>query len=244
MKTEVLGVQVENATMEEALDLLERWRAEDGPTRCVYFVNAHTLNLASEDPAYRDVLNRADVVFGDGTGVRWAARLRGVEMRDNVNGTDLTPALFERSAGRLYLLGATPEANAAAVAHCRRAFPKWEIAGAQHGYYDKGEEDRVIDAIREARPDLLLVAFGNPLQERFIDRHRDRLGAKIAMGVGGLFDYWAGNLVRAPQVYRDLGMEWVHILMRQPYKARRYLLGNPLFLCRAVSDRIANGPAH
>ena len=244
MKVEVLGVQVENATMAEALDLLDKWCSEEGPTRSVYFVNAHTLNLATEDASYRDLLNRGDVVYGDGTGVRWAARMRGVELRDNVNGTDLTPAFLERRAGRIYLLGATPEGNAAAAEHFRRTFPKWELVGAQHGYYERSDEDRVVDAIREARPDLLLVGFGNPLQERFIDRHRDRLGAKVAMGIGGFLDYWAGNNVRAPQVYRDLGMEWVHILMRQPFKARRYLLGNPLFLYRALSDRISNGPAH
>lgn len=235
MKVEVLGVQVENATMREAFARLHDWKDSEGPTRVVYFVNAHTLNLATEDPAYRALLNRADVVYGDGTGVRWAARMKGVEMRDNVNGTDLTPLLLRKTSGRLYILGATPECNAAAVEHCRRVFPSWELVGAQHGYYDRANEEQVVGAIRRARPDLLLVGFGNPLQEQFLDRWRDQLGARIAMGVGGLLDYWGGNLVRAPGIFRQLGMEWVHILMRQPHKARRYLVGNPLFLYRAIA---------
>mgnify|MGYP003349334003 CR=1 FL=1 len=85
---------------------------------------------------------------------------------------------------------------------------------------------------------LLLVGMGNPLQETWIDRWRERLGVPVAIGVGGLFDHWGGNLRRAAPWVRRLGIEWVQILLQQPgRKWRRYLVGNPLFLARALRDR-------
>lgn len=242
MKIEVMGVEIEDTTIERAVEKLEAWLRLEDRTRSVYFVNAHTLNCATDDPAYRALLNRSDVVFGDGTGVRWAARLHGVELQDNVNGTDLTPALLLRTSGyRYFLLGGDPGSSADAAEYCRQTFPGWELVGAQHGYFGAGETAGVIEDIRRARPHLLLVAMGNPLQERWIDAHRDRLGVPVAMGIGGLIDYWGGRNVRAPGWMRHFGIEWMHILARQPYKAGRYLLGNPKFLYRAVAHRVGNG---
>jgi N-acetylglucosaminyldiphosphoundecaprenol N-acetyl-beta-D-mannosaminyltransferase len=97
----------------------------------------------------------------------------------------------------------------------------------------------VIDAINAAQPELLLVGMGNPRQESWIAANRGRLRVPLVMGVGGLFDYWAGDLDRAPGWMRRLGVEWVHLLARQPRKARRYLLGNPLFLGRVLAARRA-----
>src|SRR5688572_16979779 len=100
--------------------------------RAIYFVNAHTLNLASENPDYRDLLNDADYVFGDGTGVRWAARVRGMRMQANLNGTDLVPRLFHDTAGRGYryfLFGATPDTIDRAASNAQQCFPGWTLAG-------------------------------------------------------------------------------------------------------------------
>ena len=236
MKVDLLGVAVENATMDEALRLLETWLRCRDRTRAVYFANAHTLNIAYSDHSYRLLLNRGDIVFGDGTGVRWAARFRGVELRGNVNGTDLTPALLSTTQGhRLYVLGADPASNRAAVDHLRRTFPAWEVVGHHHGYFRAPDPAPILDDIARNQPDLLLVAMGNPLQERWIDRHRPALDVPVVMAVGGLLDYCAGSIYRAPRWLRDLGMEWLHILWQQPHKTGRYLLGNPAFLYRALT---------
>ena len=95
----------------------------------------------------------------------------------------------------------------------------------------------LIERINAARPDVLLVAMGNPLQERWIDDHRDLLRVPVAMGVGGLFNFWSGNVRRAPRWLRRAGHEWLAVMFRQPHKARRYLLGNPLFLARILRAR-------
>jgi N-acetylglucosaminyldiphosphoundecaprenol N-acetyl-beta-D-mannosaminyltransferase len=189
---------------------------------------------------YRTLLNRAYRVFGDGTGVRWAARLRGARMNANLNGTDLVPRLFRETAGRGYryfLLGATAETIARAAAAAQERFPGWTLAGFHHGFINKRRCREVIEQINEANPHVLLVGMGNPLQEQWIDRHLDSLRVPLCMGTGGLFDHWAGNLRRAPRWVRWLGYEWVQLLLQQPHKWRRYLLGNPRFLWRMMMER-------
>lgn len=239
----VLGVEVTDLTMNDAIELLERLMVEEGDrTHSVFYVNTHTLNTATDDPDYLRVLQRADYVFGDGTGVRWATRfLHGERLQDNVNGTDLTPKLFAETAGkgyRYYLLGTREDSIPRAAEFARRSFPGWEQVGYHHGYVQDPESTaEVIADINEKKPHMLLVGMGNPLQERWIDRNLDQLRVPVCMGIGGLFDYWSGELERAPAWVRGLGYEWLHLLVRQPHKARRYLLGNPQFLLRLAKAK-------
>lgn len=241
----LLGVPVANATKLEAIRLMEAWiRARDGRSRSVFIVNAHTLNLAADDPTYREVLTSADVVFGDGTGVRWAARLRRVRMRDNLVGTDLIPEFIAGTLHRSYryfMLGADPETAARARARLRNDYPGICIASHHHGYLGPSDRGRILRMINEAAPDMLLVAMGNPRQERWIHDHLADLRVPVAVGVGGLFDHWAGNLRRAPGWVRHLGVEWVQLLAQQPHKWRRYLLGNPKFVYRALLSAARGG---
>ena len=129
----VLGVRIYNASSEEAVDLIEQLLHEDrAATSSIYIVNAHTLNLACESRPYRDVLNSGNVVFADGTGARWAARLRGTRLKANLVGTDLVPNLFRTTAGREYryfLLGADAKTIQRAAAACKHCFPAGDWPG-------------------------------------------------------------------------------------------------------------------
>jgi len=239
----ILGVRITNASRPQAIALLEDLiRHGHGRTHSVFIVNAHTLNLAAADAGYRAVLNPADYVFGDGTGVRWAARLQAVRLRGNLVGTDLVPELFRATAGRGYryfLLGGDDPTIGRAARFTREEFTGWTLAGYHHGYLaDRPATTQVIRQINAARPDVLLVGMGNPLQERWIHDHQDKLRVPVCVGVGGLFDLWAGNVSRAPGWLRSVGHEWLWRLCQQPGdKARRYLVGNPLFLARILRDR-------
>jgi N-acetylglucosaminyldiphosphoundecaprenol N-acetyl-beta-D-mannosaminyltransferase len=236
----VFGIPIADLSMGDALDLcVDAMRAPPSRTRSLFFVNAHTLNLAYDDRAYRAVLDASDWVFGDGTGVRWAVRfLHGARLRDNVNGTDLVPALLGRELGlRYYLLGASAGAIERAAAHARVAFPGWQLVGHHDGYVEIEGCDALVEKINASRPHLLLVGMGNPKQERWIHAQRERLAVPLCLGIGGLLDYWAGDLERAPRWMRRIGFEWLHLLIAQPRKFRRYVLGNPLFLLRLAREK-------
>ncbi|MCC6126222.1 MAG: WecB/TagA/CpsF family glycosyltransferase [Pirellulales bacterium] len=240
----VLGVRILNIRKQRGIELLEEvLRRREGRAKSVFFVNAHTLNLAAADPQYRELLNGGDFVFGDGTGVRWAARLNGARMCDNLQGTDFTPSLLKATAERGYsyfMLGGDEPTIAQAARYAQENFPGWRLAGFHHGYLKNPELNAaVIDVINAARPDLLLVGMGNPLQERWIHDHLGRLDTSLCLGIGGLFDFWAGNVSRAPAWLRKAGHEWLWRLFQQPReKARRYLVGNPLFLARIMAERL------
>ena len=198
----VLGVRFTNVTRSRGIELVEQLiQRQDDRAHAIYFANAHTLNLAATDAGYRDVLNAADHVFADGTGVRWAARLQAVRVRENLVGTDFTPALLEETAGRghsYYLLGGDAWTIQRAAEYARLHFPGWILRGYHHGFLsDTHVNADVVEKIRSLRPSLLLVGMGNPVQERWIHRHRDWLPGTVCMGIGGLFDYWVGNVRRA-----------------------------------------------
>jgi N-acetylglucosaminyldiphosphoundecaprenol N-acetyl-beta-D-mannosaminyltransferase len=239
---EVFGVPIVDSTMGETLalveDLIER---PDGRSRAICFVNAHTLNLAWADPELTAALREAEYVFGDGTGVRWAVRhLHGQRLRDNVNGSDFVPWLLSSFAGRgyrYYFLGGQQDMLDRAADHARRLFPHWQLAGSHHGYVDPQASEAVLADIDACRPQVLLVGMGNPVQERWIRANLPRLKVPVCIAVGGLMAYWSGDLTRAPAWLRKIGFEWVHLMIRQPRKLRRYLLGNPAFLTRILRAR-------
>ncbi len=241
----ILGVKILNVTKQRACELLEKLiRNREGRARSVFLVNAHTLNLAAGDPQYGAILNAGDYVFGDGTGVRWAAKLQGIRLADNLVGTDFTPFILQSTADRgysYYMLGADEKTVAEATEYARKTFPGWTLSGFHHGYLKTPESAlSVIEKINEAQPDVLLVGMGNPLQERWIHENQTRIEVPVCMGIGGLFDYWAGNVSRAPQWLRRLGHEWIWRLFQQPRdKMYRYMVGNPLFLARIISERLS-----
>lgn len=237
----LLGVAIDNTTMGEAV----RWiigRAEAGQSARISFANPDCLNIATRNPQYRRALADADRVFADGIGIRIAARLTGQRMADNVNGTDLFPLLCDAAARTglsLYLLGGRPGVATSAAQWAAARFPGLVIAGSRDGYFDAGEEDRVVDDINRSGASLLLVGLGAPRQDLWLRSAGDRLAVPVRLGVGGLFDYYSGRIPRAPAWLREVGLEWVWRMGCEPHRLwRRYLVGNPLFLARVVLQRL------
>ncbi|MFJ5370264.1 WecB/TagA/CpsF family glycosyltransferase, partial [Bosea sp. CER48] len=154
------------------------------------------------------------------------------------------PALFasQRSRLRVVLLGGQPGVADRAAAELAGRFPMHRFDVLSHGYYAAGEETRLLDRLKSDRPDLLLVAKGNPLQERFI---ADKIGTEhcsVAAGIGALFDFLAGEVERAPELMRSMRLEWAYRLVLEPRRLwRRYVLGNPAFLARVLRQYLAGG---
>ena len=236
----LLGISIHNLTMSEAVEVICERIASGRPTQ-VSFVNADCVNRAAEDPAYLRVLQRSDLVLADGIGIKLAGKLLGWDIRQNVNGTDLFPRLCRALAdrdGSVFLLGARPGVGEVAADWVRQHHPGVRTAGVQHGYFEASEEAEVVRRIAASRADVLLVALGAPRQEKWIAAHLFETGVKVGLGVGGLLDFYSGRIPRAPAWMREIGMEWFYRFLREPGRMwKRYLVGNGVFLWRAVRDR-------
>lgn len=233
------GIEIQALTSDEAIDLVDS-ALVGRRTLCLAFANAHTINIARGNDVYRDVLSRF-VVFNDGFGVDLASRFRyGASFPSNLNGTDFVPnyLLTTKNKIKIFMLGAQPHVVERAFGVAQQRFPMHDWVGCRNGYFKPDEESDLIDAIREANPDLLLVAMGNPMQEYWIDRCAPKIGIPLYFGVGALFDFWAGSVNRAPGWVRAIKMEWMYRLVQEPKRLwKRYLVGNITFLWNAWKDR-------
>ncbi len=159
-----------------------------------------------------------------------------------MNGTDLLPRLCARLASSgtaVYLLGGQPGVAENVARWMETAYPGIRVGGTQHGYYPAEETERVKADIRASGAGILLVALGAPKQELWIREHAGQTGVKVAMGVGGLFDFYGGRIERAPAWMREIGMEWLFRLGKEPRRMwKRYLLGNALFAARIIRARL------
>lgn len=198
----------------------------------VAICNAHTFMIALDRPSYAATLEQM-TVLNDGVGIDFASRfLNGAPFPANLNGTDLIPAVLGQIGLplRIYLLGAKAEQVSGAARHIAETYPGHQVVGYRDGYFSDDDVPAIRDAINASRADLLLVAMGNPRQEDFIIRNREHLNPTICVGVGALFDFMSGAVVRAPEPIRKVGMEWLFRLLQEPGRlSGRYLVGIPRF---------------
>ncbi len=218
----VLGVRVDCVDMEDAIARIERLVDEGGP-HLVATVNPEFVMRAQKDREFARVLETANLCLPDGMGVVWAARRLGCEVRAPVTGVDLVQplaAMCARRGFRLFLLGAAPGVAEDLASRLRAAHPGLQVS-AHAGSPDAGHDMETIQRINEHRAQVLLIAYGAPVQELWFERLKDRLGVGVAVGVGGSFDYLTGRVRRAPEWMRRAGLEWLARLVRQPWRARR-----------------------
>lgn len=231
----ILGVRIDNWTMPQALASIDCGVRTRRPTT-IFFANAHTLNLCYECSSYRKRLNQVDILLPDGSGIEVACRRQKIRRKANVNGTDMLPLLCDQLAasGRsLFMLGGEEGIARTAADNLLRRRTNLRIAGTRNGYFDHGDSGDIIAEINAAKPDVLLVGMGQPLQEAWVSEHRDQLDVPVVIAVGGLFDFFAEKVSRAPLWLRKRGMEWLWRLKEEPMRMwKRYIIGNPLFLVR------------
>lgn len=236
------SIPVVNTTMSEAVEWVIA-NAKGTQTRQMAFVNPDCLNIAWKNPDYRAVLRKADRVLPDGIGIHLGSRMMQQALKANVNGTDMFPLLCEAAAQErlpIYLLGAKPGIADAAAENMKQRYPDLNIAGCRDGYFAPEQEEQVVADVNESGARILLVAFGAPRQELWLERWKKQLEPSVTMGVGGLFDFYSGRIPRAPAWMREMGLEWAYRLMQEPGRMwRRYIIGNPLFLYR-VRHQVKN----
>jgi len=234
-QAQVLGVTVDCLDMAATLAAIERF-VDEGGMHLVATVNPEFVMRARSDPAFARVLASADLCLPDGTGVVWAARRQGCELAGPVAGVDLIhplAAMCARRGFRMFLLGAAPGVADELAARLRADHPGLEVAS-HSGAPGAAHDEEALRLIHEYGPQVLLVAYGAPAQELWIDRLRNRLGVSAAIGVGGAFDFLTGRVPRAPEWMRSAGLEWLHRLVRQPWRIRRMAV-LPIYAFKVLS---------
>ncbi len=239
----IQGIPIRNLTMADAVDVIVGLLNRPGSSQ-VCFLNAHCANLAHGDSEYKEVLRTSEITLADGSGLKLAGTILRQRVKQNVNGTDLFPRLLEAlkgSGSRLFLLGARPGVSEKVREWIETEYPDVAVAGHRNGYFGSEETDEVVREIAASGADLLLVALGSPHQDLWVSKHLEATGARVGMGVGGLFDFFGDQVPRAPEWMREIGLEWIYRLYQEPGRMwRRYLVGNAVFLGRVLRARITN----
>ncbi|MDU2066556.1 MAG: WecB/TagA/CpsF family glycosyltransferase [Sporomusaceae bacterium] len=237
-KVSILGIPVDAVTMEEALTCVEAMVAgkpkETEKLSLIATANAEMVMMAQEDQELASILSTADLVVPDGAGVVWAASYLGKPVPERVAGFDLAQRLFAISAKtgyRLYFLGGAPGVAAKAAEKARELYPGITIVGIQDGYFKEEETKSIIDAVNKSKAELLFVALGVPKQEKWIEKHRNELAVRVAIGVGGTFDVMAGVMERAPLWMQEARLEWLFRLFKQPSRFMR-MMALPKFVLK------------
>jgi exopolysaccharide biosynthesis WecB/TagA/CpsF family protein len=239
MSVNILNFPVSAVTYEEWLALIGEWvRGERARHVCT--INPEMIMIAQHDPIFAAVLRRADLTVPDGVGLLWAARVQGQPLPGRVTGSDGVPVIAERAARegwRLFLLGAAPGVADKAADVLRTRFPGVRIVGVYSGSPAPEEEDSIVERINTASADILFVAYGAPEQDKWIARNLPRLHVKMAMGVGGSFDFLAGITPRAPLAWQRAGLEWLYRLYLQPWRIRR-MMRLPRFAAMVLLEKV------
>lgn len=244
-KVNLLGVWIDPLRLDEALGRIRRAALGEEQRLLMAHVNITALNLACEQPWLRDFFNSAGLVFCDGMGVMLGARLLGRRLPQRFTLADWIWPLAEMGAAAgasFFFLGNPPGVAQAAADRLQQRYPALRVAGVQHGFFShlpgRPENQAVLARINAARPDILLVGFGMPAQERWLADNWPHLQVRVAITGGAIFEYVSGGLRRGPAWMTQYYFEWLARVLISPRRyTRRYLRDIPLFLGRVLRQR-------
>ena len=238
-RVRLLGVDVDALSMDEVVGIAER-HARERRRLMISVVNVAKLVNLQRDSLLRESVVTGELVLADGMPLVCLSRLKRDPLPERVAGIDLMFELFrlaDRGGLRVYLLGAEASTLERVVEIVRRDYPGLIVAGFRDGFFKDADAEAVATSVRDARPDILLVAMSSPKKEVFMRRFGDRMDATICHGVGGSFDVLAGNTRRAPRWMQRTGLEWFYRCLQEPRRMwRRYLVTNSKFVVLALRD--------
>lgn len=224
-KVNILGVNVDKVTHDEAVDKVMSMLGENG-NHAVFTPNSEIILTAYHDPEFCALLNSAELLTADGIGVVYASRILKNPVPERVAGYDVACGVIDKIAEtghRLYMFGGKPGVAEKAKENLTEKYPFLNIAGMHNGYFGPEEVDGIIEDINNSGADLLFVCLGAPTQEKWICANRDRLNCRVMMGIGGSLDVFAGTVERAPEFWCKHGMEWLYRLIKEPWRFKRMM---------------------
>jgi N-acetylglucosaminyldiphosphoundecaprenol N-acetyl-beta-D-mannosaminyltransferase len=233
----LFGIPFHDLTMSETLDWIDRLIAQRRPAYLVT-ANLDFAAQASEDVELQRILVEAELVLCDGTPLVWASRLTGKPLRERVAGSDLVPCLAahaERMDYRIFLLGGEISSLEGAAKNLQSRFPALpsvHFFSPPFAPLHEFDNQEILHEIQKAKPDILLVAFGCPKQEKWIYMHYRKLGVPCCIGVGATIDFLAGKVSRAPAWVSKTGLEWIYRMLQEPRRLAGRYLKDAFFLLR------------
>lgn len=236
MKERFFGIEVNTEGYEELMTKIFG-RIRQGEKSFIVAINPEKLMASRKDDQLRSILQTADFQIPDGVGVLLASKLRKGEIRQRVTGIDMMENLCRTAAEKgesVFLYGGKPGVAEAAAATLQNKYPALQIAGIIDGY--EKDAELIRNRIDGSGASILFVAMGSPKQEQFIIREMHNLKPSVYQGVGGSFDVFAGNVKRAPAIFRKFGLEWLYRLIREPFRWKRQL-ALPKFLLAVFNER-------
>ena len=234
---EVLAISLAAVQIPEAIGQIESWIALRDRCHFVAVTGMHGAIEAQNDPAFKNVLNSADLVVPDGMPLIWLARLQGHQLKRRVYGPELMLSFCEQTAGKGYrhfFYGATSSVCELLAQKLRSRFPGIQVVGTHSPPFrplTPEEDEKVISQINETKADILWVGLSTPKQELWMYAHRRRLNVPVLVGVGAAFDINAGVKRQAPRWMREHGLEWFFRLLQEPRRLwYRYLVYGSQFI--------------
>ena len=229
----IFGVKIHNTTLADVTELLREYLKGD-KLSVIYTPNTEIVMAAKDDEDLKNLLNKADLIIPDGIGLIYGSRIKKKPLKERVTGFDTSMKLLDiadENSYSIFLLGGKEGVSKIAAENIEKDYPNIKIAGYQHGYFkgshlglvDHDEEKEILHRINKANPDIIFVGLGFPMQEKWIDKNKDRINSRVIIGNGGVIDILAGNAKRAPQIYQDLGLEWFYRLMKNPSRIKRQM---------------------
>jgi len=241
-RTEVLGIKIDIVTMAEVVARVTMLFDQEQTQVCsIYTVGPEIIMHARKDKEYASILNSGNIIIPDGIGAVLASKLNKTKLPERVGGCDLAFELFNIMKGNnktAYFLGGQPGVAKKAKSNIERNFPGLNIVGVNDGFFDEKQEKIIIEELNRLKPDLLLVGTGFPRQEKWIDKNKNVLACRVAIGVGGSIDIFAGNVRRAPKFWVKLNLEWLYRLLSEPRKRFARQLRLPLFVFAVVWNKL------
>lgn len=237
--TEILGVRIDKVTMDEAVEKIFEFFEED-KLHIVHTTNPEFILTAQNDEEYKTILNSASLAVPDGIGAVIASKYTDVRLEERVPGYELALNLMHKMQGTdysVYILGAKKERLEKAIANLKDQYPKLKIAGYHDGYFKDENDEEIINDINASGATLLLIAMGgNIKQEKWIWKYKDRIKARVSIGVGGSVDVISGEVKRAPKIFQKLNLEWLYRTLSEPKKRIPRVYRLPYFLLLAAKD--------
>jgi len=233
-RVDLFGCQFDVVDMPRAVARVEQFLGS-GRLHHGCGVNVDQLIKMKDQPEFRDIVEKCDLVTADGAPIVWASRLFGKSLPERVTGIDLFEALLPVAVEknyRIFFLGTKPEILEQAVQNYKGRHPGLPVGGYHHGYYTEEDEPQIARMIEESGAQMLFIAISSPKKEEFVDRNREALAnVGFVLGVGGSFDIAAGVYRRAPKWISKIGFEWLFRLVQEPKRMyKRYLIDDPRFV--------------